>query len=40
MTVFENYPDVKKELIKSFPGTAMGCFNAHGKPLNRPGGSV
>jgi uncharacterized protein (TIGR02646 family) len=40
MTVFENYPDVKKELIKSFPGTATVCFNRNGKPLNRPGGSV
>jgi uncharacterized protein (TIGR02646 family) len=40
MTVFENYPEVKKELIKSFPGTARACFNRNGKPLNRPGGSV
>jgi uncharacterized protein (TIGR02646 family) len=40
MTVFENYPDVKKELIQSFPGTATVCFNRNGKPLNRPGGSV
>jgi HNH endonuclease len=40
MIVFDNYPDVKKELIKSFPGTATVCFNPNGKPLNRPGGSV
>jgi uncharacterized protein (TIGR02646 family) len=40
MIVFDNYPDVKKELIESFPGTATVCFNPNGKPLNRPGGSV
>jgi uncharacterized protein (TIGR02646 family) len=40
MIVFDNYPDVKKELIKLFPGTATDCFDLNGKPLNRPDGSV
>jgi hypothetical protein len=36
MTVFDNYPDMKRELIKLFPGTAMSCFDSDGKPIDRP----
>ena len=28
--------DVKRELIKIFTGTATSCFDADGKPINRP----
>jgi hypothetical protein len=40
MTVFENYPEVKKELIQLFPGTAMCCFDSDGKPVNRTGAII
>jgi hypothetical protein len=36
MNVFKDYPDVKRELIKIFTGTATSCFDADGKPINRP----
>jgi hypothetical protein len=35
MTVFDDYPDIKTELIKLFPGTAMFCFDADGKLIDR-----
>jgi hypothetical protein len=40
MTVFENYPEVKKELIQLFPGTAICCFDSDGKPVNRTGAII
>jgi hypothetical protein len=36
MTVFNDYPDIKRELIKSFTGTAISCFDPEGKPIDRP----
>ncbi len=27
MTVFDGHPDVKRELVQLFPGTALSCFN-------------
>jgi uncharacterized protein (TIGR02646 family) len=39
MTVFANYPDIKKELISLFPGTATSCF-INGNPINRPGAII
>jgi uncharacterized protein (TIGR02646 family) len=36
MTVFNDYPDIKRELIKSFPGTAISCFDPNGDPIDRP----
>jgi uncharacterized protein (TIGR02646 family) len=36
MTVFNDYPDLKKELIKLFPGTAISCFGPDGQLLDRP----
>ncbi len=35
MTVFDDYPDIKIELIKLFPGTAISCFDSDGKPIDR-----
>jgi hypothetical protein len=35
MTVFNDYPDIKRELIKSFPGTAISCFDQNGNPIAR-----
>lgn len=40
MTVFENYPEVKRDLILVFTGTAPTCFDPNGKPLNRPSGAI
>jgi uncharacterized protein (TIGR02646 family) len=40
MTVFDAYPDIKRELINLFPGTAISCFNADGKPIARPNSIV
>jgi uncharacterized protein (TIGR02646 family) len=40
MIVFENYPDVKRELIQLLPGTATPCFDLNGKPLSRPGATI
>jgi uncharacterized protein (TIGR02646 family) len=36
MTVFNDYPDIKRELIKSFLGTAISCFDPNGNPIDRP----
>jgi uncharacterized protein (TIGR02646 family) len=36
MTVFNDYPDIKRELIKLFLGTAISCFDPDGKPIDRP----
>jgi hypothetical protein len=36
MTVFTDYPDIRKELIKLFPGTALSCFDSNGNPIDRP----
>lgn len=36
MTVFDAHPDIKRELIQIFTGTATSCFDADGKPINRP----
>lgn len=36
MTVFNDYPDIKRELIKSFAGTAISCFDPKGNPIERP----
>jgi uncharacterized protein (TIGR02646 family) len=36
MTVFNDYPDIKRELIRLFPGTARSCFDPDGKPIDRP----
>jgi uncharacterized protein (TIGR02646 family) len=36
MTVFNDYSDIKRELIRLFPGTARSCFDADGKPIDRP----
>jgi uncharacterized protein (TIGR02646 family) len=35
MTVFNQYPEVKKELINQFPGTTGACFDIDYKPLTR-----
>ena len=40
MTIFEDYPSIKQALILLFPGTASSCFDALGKPINRPGGVI
>lgn len=40
MSVFADYPEIKTELIKSFPGTASSCFDAEGNPVNRPSGNI
>lgn len=40
MTIFKDYPDIKKGLIQRFIGTAPTCFDPDGKPLNRPGGNI
>ncbi len=36
MAVFKQYPDVKRELIKAFPGTASDCFDENFNPISRP----
>jgi uncharacterized protein (TIGR02646 family) len=36
MTVFNDYPGIRKGLIKLFPGTAISCFDPDGKPIDRP----
>jgi uncharacterized protein (TIGR02646 family) len=36
MTVFKDYPDIKRELIRLFPGTARSYFDPDGKPIERP----
>jgi uncharacterized protein (TIGR02646 family) len=40
MTVFNNYPNLKKELIKLFPGTAISCFDPDGKLIERPNSMI
>lgn len=40
MTVFNDYPDIKRELIKSFPGTAISCFDPNGNPIDRPNSMI
>jgi len=40
MTIFNDYPDVKKGLIQRFIGTASTCFDPDGNPLNRLGGNI
>lgn len=36
ITVFNDYPNIRTELIKLFPGTARTCFDPDGKPIDRP----
>lgn len=40
MTIFSEYPDIQRQLIDLFPGTSPSCFDANGKPINRPGGII
>jgi uncharacterized protein (TIGR02646 family) len=40
MMVFENYPEVKRELIQLLPGTAICCFDPDGNPISRVGASI
>jgi len=40
MTVFEDHPEVRRDLIRVFTGTAPTCFDPDGKPLSRPGGAI
>ena len=40
MTVFEDHPEVKRDLILVFTGTTPTCFDPDGKPLNRLGGAI
>jgi hypothetical protein len=40
MMVFENYPEVKRELIQLLPGTATCCFDPDGNPISRVGASI
>ncbi len=40
LTVFEQHPKVKRELIKNFPGTAESCFDEDGNLQPRPGGAI
>ena len=36
LTVFRDYPNVKRCLISAFPGTAKSCFKEDGTPISRP----
>jgi uncharacterized protein (TIGR02646 family) len=36
MTVFQDDPDILKQLIKAFPGTCLPCFDSSGRPIPRP----
>jgi uncharacterized protein (TIGR02646 family) len=40
MTVFADFPEVKKDLIRLLPGTALSCFDAEGKAMDRPDPSL
>lgn len=40
MTVFNDYPTIKKGIIKRLPGTALSCFDIDGNPINRAGGAI
>lgn len=40
MEVFKRVPEIKKELINSFTGTSMNCFDADGNPIPRPNGNL
>jgi uncharacterized protein (TIGR02646 family) len=35
MTVFKDFPEIKRELTQLLPGTASSCFDDDGKPVNR-----
>ena len=35
MTMFDDDPDIRRALIKLFPGTATSCFDPEGKPIDR-----
>ena len=35
MTIFQNYPDVQREISEAFPGTCMGCFDDNMNPIQR-----
>jgi len=40
MHVFAGDRDMRRRFIDAFPGTAQNCFDANGKPVNRPGGKI
>lgn len=40
MTVFNDYPEIKRRLVQLLPGTATDCFDQEAKPLNRPGSII
>ncbi|MCP5499962.1 MAG: TIGR02646 family protein [Leptospiraceae bacterium] len=41
MKVFQDYPDVKNEIISAFKGTATDCFDSKGDSISpRPGGLI
>lgn len=40
MTVFVDYPEVRKGLIEIFLGTATTCFDENGNPIPRPAGTI
>lgn len=40
MKVFAGHPDVRRELIGAFPGTAGPCFDGEGTPISRAGGVI
>lgn len=35
LSVFDDFPDVKRALIERFPGTATACFDLQGRPVPR-----
>ncbi len=40
MSVFEDVPLVRQQLVLAFLGTAPSCFDANGSPVSRPNGRV
>jgi len=40
MTVFRNYPDMRRRFIESFPGTSQECFDDNCNAICRPGGAI
>ncbi len=40
MEVFKDDTDMCNRLIRAFPGTALDCFDAMGRPMPRPGGQL
>ena len=40
ITVFQNDPNMLKQLIQVFPGTCHHCFDSNGKPTPRCGGEL